>query len=140
MDGIAGLKDAFGKLKDATTKASGNIRKIAKHFQFARRYGMKPSALTEAFGLVCPPEVDAVEQLAAISDPEIKKRVAYKQLAREIWLEEDENRKRMQAETVRAYAALDVKATLSLYENYADMDKYPEIQLPYYAHDAERVE
>lgn len=142
---IKQLKSSFETLKekvlqaaDATGQLTESLKHMAKSMKFGQRYGT--GKLTDALQGECPPEVDAVERLAAVTDPEVKRKVQYKLLAREIWLTEDRNRKRMQAETERAYAARDVKATLSMYENYAEMDKYTSLALAIYSDDAKPVE
>jgi hypothetical protein len=131
------LKETVLKAADATGQFTESLKVLAKSVTFAQRYSS--GSLTDVLRGECPPEVDAVEQLAAVTDPEVKKRVEFKKLAREIWLTEERNRKRMQAETARNYAALDAEKTLSMYENYAEMDKYTALGLALYADDAKPV-
>lgn len=87
-----------------------------------------------------PPEPDVVDLLAAVTDPYVAARVAGMKARRLAWLNELKHREQVQADAMSRYADQDIEALLNLYENYGDMDNYPEIQLPFFSHDAERVE
>lgn len=83
---------------------------------------------------------DAVEELAAIADPEIKERNDYKKLAHEIWQEEQEVENRAREQFIRNHGfGSQLPEILDRYKDYEEMDAI-QMALPFYADDAEPVE